>query len=132
MPSDDLPGPTGRVGDEKRAIMGEHNVYGAPPGTGISMPPYFLPTPSVKNHNNYFPQSEPTGPDEMRIIFMGSQPWPPRLDQAGTCIMLELGNGKRFFFDFSAIVAIGAPGAIDGEELRNKVEQCINTRIVGH
>jgi ribonuclease Z len=64
------------------------------------MPPYYLPTPSVKNKNNYFPQSEPLGPDEMRIIFMGSQPWPPRLTQAGTCMMVELGNGKRFFFDF--------------------------------
>lgn len=36
----------------------------------------------------------------MRIIFMGSQPFPPRFDQAGTCIMVELGNSKRFFFDF--------------------------------
>ncbi|MBI4675630.1 MAG: MBL fold metallo-hydrolase [Chloroflexi bacterium] len=78
----------------------EHNIYGSPPGTGITLPPYYLPTPSVKNKNNYFPQSEPLGPDEMRIIFMGSQPWPPRLTQAGTCIMVELGNGKRFFFDF--------------------------------
>ncbi len=78
----------------------ERNPYGAPPGAGVSMPPYYLPTPSVKNKNNYFPQSEPLGPDEMRIIFMGSQPWPPRLTQAGTCMMVELGNGKRFFFDF--------------------------------
>ena len=62
------------------------------------MPPYYLPTPSVKNRNNYFPQSEELGKDEMRITFMGSQPFPPRLDQAGTCIMVELGNGKRFFF----------------------------------
>ena len=80
----------------------EHNIYGAAPGTGLSMPPYYLPTPSVKNRNNYFPQSEPLGSDEMRIIFMGSQPWPPRLAQAGTCIMVELGNGKRLFFDFGS------------------------------
>ncbi len=78
----------------------EHNIYGSPPGTGITLPPYYLPTPSMKNKTNYFPQSEPLGPDEMRIIFMGSQPWPPRMSQAGTCIMVELGNGKRFFFDF--------------------------------
>jgi ribonuclease Z len=77
----------------------EKNAYGAPPGSGISMPPYYLPTPSVKNRNNYFPQSEPLGPDEMRIIFMGSNPWPPRLTQAGPCIMVELGSSKRFFFD---------------------------------
>jgi ribonuclease Z len=64
------------------------NPYAAPPGTGVSMPPYYLPTPSVKNRNTYFPQSEPLGADEMRITFMGSQPFPPRFDQAGTCIMV--------------------------------------------
>ena len=47
------------------------NPYKAPPGTGISMPPYYKPTPSIKNRNNYFPQSEELGPDEMRITFMG-------------------------------------------------------------
>ncbi len=86
--------------EESKPATGETNAYGAPPGTGISMPPYYLPTPSVRNRNNYFPQSEPLGPDEMRIIFMGSQPWPPRLSQAGTCIMVELGSSKRLFFDF--------------------------------
>jgi len=83
----------------QQPTLREHNAYGAPPGSGISMPPYYLPTPSVKNRNNYFPQSEPLGPDEMRIIFMGSNPWPPRMSQAGTCIMVELGSAKRFFFD---------------------------------
>ncbi len=78
----------------------QDNPYGSPPGSGISLPPYYRPTPSVKNRNNYFPQSEPLGPDEMRIIFMGSNPWPPRLSQAGTCMMVELGSGKRLFFDF--------------------------------
>jgi ribonuclease Z len=81
-------------------MIDEHNIYGSPPGTGITLPPYYQPTPSVKNKTNYFPQSEPLGPDEMRITFMGSQPWPPRISQAGTCIMVELGIGKRFFFDF--------------------------------
>lgn len=81
-------------------VPGEHNAYGAPPGTGISMPPYYLPTPSVKNRNVYLPGTEPIGPDEMRITFMGSQPWPPRLSQAAQCIMVELGNGYRYVFDF--------------------------------
>jgi ribonuclease Z len=83
-----------------QAALEEHNVYGAAPGTGISMPPYYLPTDSVKNRNIYLPSTEPLGKDEMRITFMGSQPWPPRLAQAAECIMLELGNGKRLFFDF--------------------------------
>jgi len=44
----------------------------------------------------------------------GSCPFPPRRDQAGTCIMVELGNGDRFFFDFGPgcvknILAMGVP-----------------------
>ena len=31
---------------------------------------------------------------------MGSNPWPPRMTQASTCIMVELGSSKRLFFDF--------------------------------
>ena len=92
--------PEAEAAEGQQAVRGEHNVYGAPPGTGISMPPYYLPTDSVKNRNVYFPSTEPLCPDEMRITFMGSQPWPPRLSQAAECIMVELGNGKRFFFDF--------------------------------
>jgi ribonuclease Z len=76
------------------------NAYGAPPGTGLTLPPYYQPTPSVRNTTTYLPQTEPLGPDEMRITFMGSNPWPPRMTQAGTCIMVETGNGKRLFFDF--------------------------------
>jgi ribonuclease Z len=86
--------------DGQASIAGEHNPYGSPAGTGISIPPYYLPTPSIKNKNNYFPQSEPLDSNEMRIIFMGSNPWPPRVKQAATCIMVEVGSGKRFFFDF--------------------------------
>lgn len=78
------------------------NPYGGGPGTGISLPPYFKPTPSLKNNNVYYPELEKLGEDEMRISFVGSCPWPPRRDQAGTCIMVELGNGKRFFFDFGS------------------------------
>lgn len=74
--------------------------YGGGPGAGLTIPPYFTPTPSVKSRNNYYPNSEKLGPDEMRISFMGSTPFPPRRDQAGTCIMVELGNGDSFFFDF--------------------------------
>jgi ribonuclease Z len=82
------------------AETGPRNAYGAPPGSGLTMPPDYLPTPSVRNRNNYFPQTETLGPDEMRIIVMGSNPWPPRMAQAGTCMMVELGPSKRLFFDF--------------------------------
>jgi ribonuclease BN (tRNA processing enzyme) len=76
------------------------NPYGGKANTGITLPPYFRPTPSVKNSNTYFPQAEELGEDEMRISFIGSTPVPPTRSQAGTCIMVECGKGKRFFFDF--------------------------------
>lgn len=50
------------------------------------MPPYFNPTPYITNNNSYVPGTEDLGPDEMRISFVGSAPWPPRIKQAGlTC-----------------------------------------------
>ena len=89
------------------------NPYGGKPGGGISLPPYYKPTPYVVSRNNYFPGVEKIGPDEMRISFVGSCPF-PRRSQAGACIMVELGNGDRFFFDFGPgclrnIVAMQVP-----------------------
>ena len=53
----------------------------------------------MANANTYFPGMEELSNDEMRISFIGSSPVPPTRAQAGTAIMVELGNGKRFFFD---------------------------------
>ena len=75
------------------------NPYGGGPNTGITLPPYYKPTPSTVNANTYFPGTEKLRSDEMRISFVGSTPVPPTRAQAGTSIMVELGNGKRFFFD---------------------------------
>jgi hypothetical protein len=75
------------------------NPYGGGPNTGITLPPNYRPTPSVANANTFFPGVEELGDDEMRISFIGSSPVPPTRNQAGTAIMVELGNGKRFFFD---------------------------------
>ena len=75
--------------------------YGGP-GKGLTFPPYYRPTPSVKSGTTFFPTAEELGEDEMRITFAGSCPFPPRLSQAGTCILVELGNGRTFFFDFGA------------------------------
>ena len=90
------------------------NPYGGGPNTGITLPPYYRPTPSVNNANTFFPQTEELGSDEMRISFVGSTPIPPTRSQAGTCIMVELGNGKRFFFDLGSgclrnLVALQVP-----------------------
>jgi hypothetical protein len=64
--------------------------------------PFYKPTPSVKNRNNFFPQTEELGADELLVTFMGSNPWPPRFNQAGTSIMAECGEVGRFFFGFGS------------------------------
>jgi ribonuclease Z len=88
------------------------NPYGGVPSGGITLPPYYRPTPYLKSNNVYYPGQEEIGPDEMRISFIGSTPMPVTRSQAGTCIMVELGNGNRFFFDFGSgcvrnIIAMG-------------------------
>jgi ribonuclease Z len=90
------------------------NPYGGGPGTNISLPPYLKPTSSVANASNHFPRTEKLGADEMRISFVGICPFPPRREQAGTSMMVELGNGDRLFFDLGAgclrnIVAMQVP-----------------------
>ena len=69
------------------AVPGQKNPYGASPGGGITLPPYYKPTPSMINANDFFPLSETLAPDEMRITFAGTCPFPPKRNQAATCIM---------------------------------------------
>ncbi len=90
------------------------NPYGGGASAGLTLPPYYRPTPTLKNTTTYFPGLEELGSDEMRISFLGSVPFPPSRTQAGTCIMVELGNGKRFFFDYGSgcthnVVAMQVP-----------------------
>jgi ribonuclease Z len=90
------------------------NPYGGGPGTGITLPPYYKPTDSVKNNNVFYPGTEELGKNEMRISFIGSCPFPPRINQAGTAIMVECGPDRRFFFDFGSgcirnIIALQLP-----------------------
>ncbi|WP_094555537.1 guanitoxin biosynthesis MBL fold metallo-hydrolase GntH [Synechococcus sp. 1G10] len=99
---------------DNSSASGSRNPYGGGPSTGITLPPYYRPTPSVANANTFFPGVEELGSDEMRITFVGSAPVPPTHRQAGTSIMVELGNGKRFFFDLGPgclrnIVAMQVP-----------------------
>lgn len=101
------------------------NPYGGGPGTGISLPDYFKPTPSVQSRNQYFPGTEELGPDEMRISFVGSTPFPPRRDQAGTSIMVELGNGERLFFDFG-------PGCLRNIISMQVPQQEVNDIFISH
>ena len=99
--------------------------YGGGGGQGVSLPPYFKPTPYLNSNSTYFPTSEELGPDEMRITFMGSCPFPPKRDQAATCICVELGNGDRFFFDFG-------PGSLRNILAAQVPLQAINDIFITH
>jgi len=50
-------------------------------------------------HTGYFPNTEYLGPDEMRVIILGSGMPNPRKGQASASILVELGNGDKFLFD---------------------------------
>jgi len=56
------------------------------------------PTPGLASAAQWFPRSEEIGPDEMRIIFMGTSPM-IRPGQMNTSIFVQLGNGENFVFD---------------------------------
>jgi ribonuclease Z len=56
------------------------------------------PTPGLKSASNWFPRTEQVGPDEIRIIFMGTAPF-IRPGQMNTSILVQLGNGQNFVFD---------------------------------
>ena len=57
------------------------------------------PTPGLKSAANWFPGTETIGPDEIRVIFMGTSPT-LRPGQMNTSIFVQLGNGDNFIFDF--------------------------------
>ena len=56
------------------------------------------PTPGLLSAANWFPKTEQLGPDEMRIIFMGTSP-SIRPGQMNTSVFVQLGNGDNFIFD---------------------------------
>jgi hypothetical protein len=70
------PNTTGRRDLSQSDVCEPKNPYGGGPSTGLQFPPYYKPTPSVRSRMNYFPGSETIGPDEMRISFVGSCPFP--------------------------------------------------------
>ena len=48
---------------------------------------------------NYFPTTERLGPDEMRVIALGTGTPNFRHSQASASWLVELGNGEKFIFD---------------------------------
>ena len=65
-----------QAADETPAAVQAKNPYGGVPSGGITLPPYYRPTPYLVSNNIYYPGQEQIGPDEMRISFIGSTPIP--------------------------------------------------------
>ena len=57
------------------------------------------PTKPYPSHDVYYPGTEELGPDEIRVITLGSGMPMPRTKQAAAGFLIELGNGEKFVFD---------------------------------
>lgn len=62
----------------------------------------------------YYPGTEELQVDEMRVVACGTGMPQPRLKQAGSCFVVELGNGDKFIFDMGKgsaerLAALGIP-----------------------
>jgi ribonuclease Z len=60
------------------------------------------PVAALDERDVYYPGSEDIGPDEMRIVALGTGMPSPRPKQAAACFLVELGNGDKFLFDIGA------------------------------
>jgi ribonuclease Z len=62
-------------------------------------PQKLSPVKALQNRPAYFPGTEDLGPDEMRIISLGTAMPFSRPAQAAPSFLVELGNGDKFLFD---------------------------------
>jgi ribonuclease Z len=72
------------------------------------------PVEPFPSQSVYYPGTEALAPDEMRVIACGTGMPQPRLKQAGSCYLIELGNGDKFIIDLGKgsterLAALGIP-----------------------
>ena len=60
------------------------------------------PTEPLADRDVYYPGTEKIGPDEMRIVALGTGMPSARPKQAAACWLAELGNGDKFLFDIGS------------------------------
>jgi ribonuclease Z len=60
------------------------------------------PTQAIDDRDVYYPGSEDLGPDEMRLVALGTGMPSVRPKQAAACWLVELGNGDKFLFDIGS------------------------------
>ena len=56
-------------------------------------------TAAEGGRKTYYPNTEDLGPNEMRVISLGTGMPNQRKSQASACWLVELGNGDKFLFD---------------------------------
>ncbi len=61
--------------------------------------PKASPVKAIPHREMYYPGSEDLGPDEMRVVALGTGMPNARPKQAAACWLVELGNGDKFLFD---------------------------------
>ena len=74
-------------------LVGNHLATGNPAEASVS------PVKAYAERDAYFPQTEDLGPDEMRVISLGTAMPFQRPAQAAPSFLVELGNGDKFLFD---------------------------------
>ena len=82
----------------------ERNGTNTPLETVVSMASAAVtpPTGVVEDRDVYYPGSEAIGPDEMRVVALGTGMPSVRPKQAAACWLVELGNGDKFLFDIGS------------------------------
>ena len=65
---------------------------------GETILPYVAPASHFNSTMLYYPGTEKLQADEVRVIFMGSTPYPSQ-SQSGMSILVQLGNEQNFVFD---------------------------------
>jgi len=60
------------------------------------------PVEALADRDVYYPGTEDIGPDEMRIVALGTGMPSARPKQAAACFLVELGNGDKFLFDLGS------------------------------
>lgn len=82
-------------------------------------------TAAEGQRKSYFPNTEDLGPNEMRVISLGTGMPNQRKSQASTSWLVELGNGEKFLFDIGT-------GSVANLSMLEIPYDLVNKAFVGH
>jgi len=82
-------------------------------------------TAAQGQRKTYFPNTEDLGPNEMRVISLGTGMPNQRKSQASTSWLVELGNGDKFLFDIGT-------GSVANLSVLEIPYDLVNKAFVGH